>query len=302
MRSTRESRQLDRYGFLGLNSEMDNDLMTYGEAMSNIDSDKWLEAMRSEMESIGSNQVWTLVDPPKHVKPARCKWVYKCKLGEAGEVTAFKARLVAKGYTQHLRVDFEKIYSPAAMAKSIQILFAITPWYDYEIWKMVVKMIFLNDFLEKENYMDQSEGFTFIGVEQKICRLQRSIYGFIKASRTWNTCFNEVIWSYNFIKNEYDPPEDQWEHGCISGMQWEGPLKRTKDMFLIYGGGELILEGYSDTSFPLDDDDAKSQSGFVFKMNGGVVAWNSSKQATTNDSTTKAEYIAVSKAAKEAFG
>ncbi|KAL0440041.1 UNVERIFIED_CONTAM: hypothetical protein Slati_2487100, partial [Sesamum latifolium] len=49
-------------------------------------------------------------------------------------------------------------------------------------------------------------------------------------------------------------------------------LKRTKDMFLIYGGGELILEGYSDASFQPDNDDAKSQSGFVFKLNGGVVA------------------------------
>ncbi|KAL0294911.1 UNVERIFIED_CONTAM: hypothetical protein Sradi_6860500 [Sesamum radiatum] len=36
-------------------------------------------------------------------------------------------------------------------------------------------------------------------------------------------------------------------------------LKRTKDMFLIYGGGELILEGYSDASFQSNDDDAKSQ-------------------------------------------
>ncbi|KAL0420501.1 UNVERIFIED_CONTAM: Retrovirus-related Pol polyprotein from transposon TNT 1-94 [Sesamum latifolium] len=49
-------------------------------------------------------------------------------------------------------------------------------------------------------------------------------------------------------------------------------LRRTKDMFLIYDSGELILEGYSDTSFQSDDDDAKSQSGFVFKLNGGVVA------------------------------
>ncbi|KAL0401998.1 UNVERIFIED_CONTAM: hypothetical protein Slati_4229700 [Sesamum latifolium] len=46
-------------------------------------------------------------------------------------------------------------------------------------------------------------------------------------------------------------------------------LKRTKDMFLIDGGGELILEGYSDASFQSDDDDAKSQSDFVFKLNGG---------------------------------
>ncbi|KAL0455906.1 UNVERIFIED_CONTAM: Retrovirus-related Pol polyprotein from transposon TNT 1-94 [Sesamum latifolium] len=71
-------------------------------------------------------------------------------------------------------------------------------------------------------------------------------------------------------------------------------------MFLIYGGGELILEGYSDVSFQSDDDDAKSQSNFVFKLNGGVVAWKSSKQDTTADSTTEAEYIAASEAAKEA--
>ncbi|KAL0401900.1 UNVERIFIED_CONTAM: Retrovirus-related Pol polyprotein from transposon TNT 1-94 [Sesamum latifolium] len=77
-------------------------------------------------------------------------------------------------------------------------------------------------------------------------------------------------------------------------------LRRTKDMFLIYGGGELILKGYSDASFQSDDDDAKSQSDFVFKLNGGVVAWKSSKQDTTADSTTEAEYIAASEAAKEA--
>ncbi|KAL0439620.1 UNVERIFIED_CONTAM: hypothetical protein Slati_2445000 [Sesamum latifolium] len=65
--------------------------------MSDIDLDKWLEAMKSEMDSTGSNQVWTLVDPPKGVRPVGCKWVYKRKLGADGEVTAFKARLMEKG-------------------------------------------------------------------------------------------------------------------------------------------------------------------------------------------------------------
>ncbi|KAL0406223.1 UNVERIFIED_CONTAM: Retrovirus-related Pol polyprotein from transposon TNT 1-94 [Sesamum latifolium] len=71
-------------------------------------------------------------------------------------------------------------------------------------------------------------------------------------------------------------------------------------MLLIYGGSELILKGYSDASFQSDDDDAKSQSGFVFYLNGGVVAWKSSKQDTIVDSTTEAEYIAALEAAKEA--
>ncbi|KAL0440280.1 UNVERIFIED_CONTAM: Retrovirus-related Pol polyprotein from transposon TNT 1-94 [Sesamum latifolium] len=125
--------------------------------MSDIDSDKWLEAMKFEMDSMGSNQVWTLVDPPKGTRPVGCKWVYKRKLGADGEVTAFKARLVAKGYTQRPGVDFEETYSPVAMAKSIRILLAIAAWYDYEIWQMDVKMAFLNGFIEEEIFMDQPE-------------------------------------------------------------------------------------------------------------------------------------------------
>ncbi|KAL0445486.1 UNVERIFIED_CONTAM: hypothetical protein Slati_1676500 [Sesamum latifolium] len=124
-RSTRESRVPERYEFVGLTSQLDNDPKTYREAISDIDSHKWLEAMKSEMDSMGSNQVWTLVDPPKGARPVGCKWVYKCKLGADGEVTAFKARLVAKEYTQRPGFDFEETYSPVAMAKSIRILLAI---------------------------------------------------------------------------------------------------------------------------------------------------------------------------------
>ncbi|KAL0373339.1 UNVERIFIED_CONTAM: hypothetical protein Sradi_3249600 [Sesamum radiatum] len=97
-RSTRESRPPERYGFVGC--QLDNDPRTYGEAMLDIDSDKWLEATKFKMDSMGSNQVWTLVDPPKGVRPVGCKRVYKHKLGADGEVTTFKARIVAKGYTQ----------------------------------------------------------------------------------------------------------------------------------------------------------------------------------------------------------
>ena len=35
--------------------------------------EKWLEAMRSEIESMYTNQVWTLVDPHKRAKPIKCK-------------------------------------------------------------------------------------------------------------------------------------------------------------------------------------------------------------------------------------
>ena len=77
-------------------------------------------------------------------------------------------------------------------------------------------------------------------------------------------------------------------------------LRRTKDMFLIYGDSELKVSGYTDASFQTDKDDNKSQSGFIFLLNGGTVSWKSFKQSTIADSTTEAEYITASEAAKEA--
>ena len=53
--------------------------------------------MKAEMESMYSNQVWTLVDLPTIIKPIGCKWVYKRKRGPDGRVETLKAKLVAKG-------------------------------------------------------------------------------------------------------------------------------------------------------------------------------------------------------------
>ncbi|KAJ9557023.1 hypothetical protein OSB04_011637 [Centaurea solstitialis] len=79
-------------------------------------------------------------------------------------------------------------------------------------------------------------------------------------------------------------------------------LRRTKEMFLVFGGteDEISVTGYSDASFQTDRDDFRSQSGYVFTLNGGAISWKSSKQDTIADSTTEAEYIAASDAAKEA--
>jgi hypothetical protein len=77
-------------------------------------------------------------------------------------------------------------------------------------------------------------------------------------------------------------------------------LKRIKEVFLVFGGEEeLVVKGYSDTSFQTDTSDSKSQSSFMFCLNGGAVSWKSFKQDTVVDSTTEVEYIATSKAAKE---
>ena len=59
--------------------ESDSDPTTYEEAMANVDLAHWVRAMKAELESMDSNQVWDLVEAPANIKPIGCKWVYKRK-------------------------------------------------------------------------------------------------------------------------------------------------------------------------------------------------------------------------------
>ena len=71
-------------------------------------------------------------------------------------------------------------------------------------------------------------------------------------------------------------------------------------MFLVYGGNkELVVNGYIDASLDTDLDDSKSQTRYVFILNGGAVSWCSSKQSVVAGSTCEAEYITASEAANE---
>lgn len=453
-RSERIRRTPARYALLTIRQRdillLDNDEpTTYEEAMVGPDSEKWLGAMKSEIESMHVNQVWNLVDPPDGVKAIECKWVFKKKTDVDGNVHIYKARLVAKGFRQIQGVDYDETFSPVAMLKSIRIVLAIAAYFDYEIWQMDVKTAFLNGNLDEDVYMTQPKGFVDPQSAKKICKLQKSIYGLKQASRSWNIRFDEVVKALGFVKNEEEPcvykkisgsalvflilyvddilligndipmlesvktslknsfsMKDLGEAAYILGIRiyrdrskrliglsqstyidkvlkrfnmqdskkgflpmshginlgknqcpqttdernkmsvipyasaigsimyamlctrpdvsyalsatsryqsdpgeshWIAVknilkyLRRTKDMFLVYGGQEeLVVNGYTDASFQTDKDDFRSQSGFVFCLNGGAVSWKSSKQDTVADSTTEAEYIAASEAAKEA--
>ena len=90
--------------------------------------------MKSEIDLIYSNQVWTLVDAPEDVTPIGCKWVFKKKIRSDGQIEIYKARIVAKGFRQKQGIDCDEIFSSVAMLKSILILPVIAVYYDYKIW------------------------------------------------------------------------------------------------------------------------------------------------------------------------
>ena len=64
-----------------------DELMNYEEAMMSPDSDRWLEAMKSVIESMCVNKVWTLVDLPDDRQAIENKWIFKRKTDADCSVT-----------------------------------------------------------------------------------------------------------------------------------------------------------------------------------------------------------------------
>ncbi|KAL2254166.1 UNVERIFIED_CONTAM: Retrovirus-related Pol polyprotein from transposon TNT 1-94 [Sesamum indicum] len=89
-------------------------------------------------------------------------------------------------------------------------------------------------------------------------------------------------------------------------MHWEAVkwilryLRGTKDRALVFGKGKLTLFGFVDADFAGSDyDKRRSTTGYVFTYGGTAVSWVSKLQKVVTLSTTEAEYVAVTEAAKE---
>ncbi|GJY00351.1 retrotransposon protein, putative, ty1-copia subclass [Tanacetum coccineum] len=352
----------DRYGFYVDIEEYElgdfNEPPNYKVSLSDPEFDKRLEAMNTKMQSMKDNQVWVLVDFPPNGQTVRSKWLFKKKTDMDGNTMRFGKD---------------------------------------------VKTAFLNGHLSEDVYMVQPEGFVDPKHPNKVCKLQRSIYGLKQTSRSWNKRFDVKIKKIGFTQNPDEPcvylkasrsnivflilhvndilllennvtmlqevkswlckcfsMKDLGEASYIFGIKiihdrskrlialsqsaylekilkkfWMENFKRGYTPMIekpdyrksqgaktpsevqrmqrvpyastivvfskILGKpkAELKVSCYADASFQTDKDDTKSQTGYVFVLNGEAVDWKSAKQSTIAMSSIEVEYIAAADASME---
>nr|GFC21567.1 putative ribonuclease H-like domain-containing protein [Tanacetum cinerariifolium] len=103
--------------------------------------------------------VWTLVDCPKGVRPIGTKWVLKNKKDERGIVVRNKARLVAQGHTQEEGIDYDEVFAPVARIEAIRLFLAYASFMGFIVYQMDVNSAFLYGTIDKEVYVMQPYGF-----------------------------------------------------------------------------------------------------------------------------------------------
>nr|GEU89745.1 putative ribonuclease H-like domain-containing protein [Tanacetum cinerariifolium] len=118
----------------------------------------WVEAMQEELLQFKIQNVWSLVDCPKGVRPIKTKWVLKNKKDERGIVIRNKAMLVAQGHTQEEGIDYDEVFAPVARIEAIRL------------------------FLAYASFM----GFTDPEFLARVYKVEKAMYGLHQAPRAWH--------------------------------------------------------------------------------------------------------------------
>lgn len=104
--------------FAAMEADVEPDVpKTFKQVLESEHKDRWLQAMKDEINSITDHKVFELV--PRGAVPAgrkvlKGKWVFSLKRNSEGEIVKFKARFVACGYAQIEGQDYHETTSPTA--------------------------------------------------------------------------------------------------------------------------------------------------------------------------------------------
>ncbi|PSE80603.1 hypothetical protein C7G70_19195, partial [Acinetobacter baumannii] len=158
----------------------------------------------SEINSLRKNETWVLVPLPKGRKAIGCRWVFRIKENQAGDIERFKARLVAKGFLQKFGIDYEETFAPVAKFTSIRMLLSLAAKYNLTVHQMDVKTAFLNGWLDEDIYMVQPDGYVDEAHPDFVCKLKRSLYGLKQSPRMWNQTIDKFMLELGFKKCEAD--------------------------------------------------------------------------------------------------
>nr|GEV79274.1 hypothetical protein [Tanacetum cinerariifolium] len=137
---------------------------------------KLVKAMQEELLQFKIQNVWTLIDCPKGVRPIGTKWVLKNKKDKRGIVIRNKSRLVAQGHTQEEGIDYDEVFAPVARIEAIRLLLAYASFM----------------------------GFTDPEFPARVYKMEKAMYGLHQAPRIWYGTLSKYLMTNGFQKGTID--------------------------------------------------------------------------------------------------
>jgi hypothetical protein len=166
---------------------------TIKQACALPDRDKWREAVDTEMDMIRHFNVFSfpMLLPPG-AKALNCRWVFKRKRDQFGNIVKHKARLTPQGCFQHFGVDYADTYAPVARMCTLRYVLALACLLGLQTSSCDFTNAFLNAELKEDVYINAPPGQPPLP-HGHVYKLQRALYGLKQSPREWNLTLNKFM-------------------------------------------------------------------------------------------------------------
>ena len=132
--------------------------------------------------------------------------MFAVKVNLDGSVDRLKARLVAKGYAQTYDMDYSDTFSPIAKMTYVRLFISLSATYHWDLNQLDIRNAFLHGDLQEEVYMEQPPGLVAQGGIEKVCRLQKFLYGLKQSPSAWFGKFSQAIEEFGMYKSKSNHP------------------------------------------------------------------------------------------------
>jgi Reverse transcriptase (RNA-dependent DNA polymerase) len=186
-------------------SNSDPNVLSYDEAMCDVDRDKWIESATKEIRELEQHGVWDKVpvsDAQKKITPT--SWVFRRKHTPDGTLLKWKGRFVIRGDLEPLEEN-ESNFSPVASWSSIHVLLTLSLIWNWTSCMMDFVNAFIQSKLESPKWIHLPHGFQS-ELPGKVClQLKRSVYGGRNCPHLFYELIMKALKEFGFKESKMDP-------------------------------------------------------------------------------------------------
>jgi hypothetical protein len=221
------------YNLLNTSSSINNiEPKSFKEVLLNKDKDKYLDAMKLEIDDLVKSNTWDLVIKPNNTPIIKGRWVLNKKLNLDNTIRKYKARWVAKGFLQKYNINYKETFASTSKPTIIRLLLAISAYLDWEIYTWDIKQAFPNaeidinniyiqlpigleeyilvkalenkDLVNKDLFSTIKQSILTKNYSKIVCKLNKALYGLKQASRQWQLFLTNILENLGFYKLKID--------------------------------------------------------------------------------------------------
>jgi hypothetical protein len=133
--------------------------------------------MEEEYDALITNKTWDIVPHSVGSNVVTGKWIFKHKFNSDDTLEWYKTRWVLRDFTQWPRVDYDETFSPVVKPATVCTVLFLVISRSWPVHQLDVKNVFMYGTLSKTVYCSQPIGFVDPTQPDRVCRLNKSLYG-----------------------------------------------------------------------------------------------------------------------------